>query len=161
MPTSLNTSLKLTTLPRPPGPTASANERTAWNVRIYRAITEITRSIQNIQGSPANAIATTVPIPPSSGGHDLSPDNPASIEPGSTASPGTSLDGSRQDHVHPFGIAVGDLSMDIHDVLYGDVGSGPVLTVNDGTSDRQYRIKLRWNASAPTPGPGITLTEVF
>jgi len=40
------------------------------------------------------------------------------------------------------------------------IGVGPVLTVNDGAADRTYRIALRWNASAPTPGPAIILTEV-
>lgn len=40
------------------------------------------------------------------------------------------------------------------------IGVGPVLTVNDGSSDRRYRLDLLWNASAPTPGPMMKLTEI-
>lgn len=100
---AIDRSIKLTTLPRPPGPTASENERTAWSVRVYRAITEITRAIQNIEGNQGALIA-----PALGGGGDpltapLSNDNPEDVA--NTPSPGTGIEYTRQDHVHKLGTA--------------------------------------------------------
>lgn len=145
-------SVSLTSLPRPPGPTASQNERTSWDVRLYRAIVSMNRAIQNIEGSGgAEVPPSSVPsgTPPD---HVLSGDDP--VASAATASPGTSLDGSRSDHVHPTG-AIPPLSQDIQYLE----GYGPVLHVNDGVSDRWYRLELGWSTITSTPM--INFTEVF
>ena len=158
------TNLKLTTLPKPPGPSASESEVNAWYVRVYRAVTELTRAMMNLQGNAGAEVAGGIIGGGTGSDVGLSDALPKIVDPAVAGEAGLGVLASRADHRHP----IIDLDLDYvrrdgtttmdADLTFSVAGDGIVLVVNDGSFDRTYRMALAWNAT--TGRPMMDLVEV-